>query len=142
MTIEVAHMDASMDPRDEYLVIKTVINHTRKEDIAKIGLIAIIVPKDVATPFPPLNLRNTENICPIIENKLTSSILIRGSDSFIAIKVGKKPLKESNISTIIPYFVPSVLITFAVPIFPLPCLVMSIPLVFAMIYPVGILPNR
>lgn len=66
ITISSADIEAKIEPSEEYLVVITVINHTNNDDMAIIGLIAKITPKDVATPFPPLKLRKTVNICPNI----------------------------------------------------------------------------
>lgn len=62
ITISSADIEAKIEPSEEYLVVITVINHTNNDDMAIIGLIAKITPKDVATPFPPLKFRKTVNI--------------------------------------------------------------------------------
>ena len=47
------------EPNDTYLVIKTITKNIPKQVNAIIGFIPIIAPNDVATPFPPLNPKNT-----------------------------------------------------------------------------------
>lgn len=98
----VADNAARIEPKDEYLVIMTVRNQTIKQETASIGLIAKMTPKDVATPFPPLNLKNIVKICPIIAVIPTTSTNNAGKFIFMAMNVGKNPFRVSMSSTIIP----------------------------------------
>ena len=54
-----------MDDTEEYLKIVVVINHTTTKIIPNIKEIPKIIPKYVATPFPPLNLSQTGKIWPM-----------------------------------------------------------------------------
>ncbi len=56
---------ANMDANDTYLVINNVTINTNTQSKAAGKLIANIIPKSVAIPFPPLNPANTGNKCPI-----------------------------------------------------------------------------
>ena len=49
----------SIDPKDTYLVMATIIIKKPKHYRATKGFIPNIDPKEVATPLPPLNPRNT-----------------------------------------------------------------------------------
>lgn len=138
----VADIAAKIEPKEEYLVIITVINHTVKQESASIGLIARTTPSDVATPLPPLNLKNTVKMCPKIAVIPTIRTNSAGKSNFIAISVGRKPLKVSTSKTIVPYKGPRVLKTLAIPILPLPVFVISIPLNLPSRYPVGKLPKK
>jgi hypothetical protein len=56
---------AQIELRDTYLVISKTVIKTRTQSIAAGKLTAKIIPKRVATPFPPLNPANIGNKCPI-----------------------------------------------------------------------------
>jgi hypothetical protein len=78
----------------------------------------ISVPKLTATPFPPLNLRNIGNICPISATKIM--IVIYKKDESIycfAIYIDIHPLKKSKIKVVIPAMYPEVLNTLVAPTF-------------------------
>ena len=53
---------AVIDPRDTNLLSQTVTMKTEKAITVGIGARAIKTPADVATPFPPLNLRKIVKI--------------------------------------------------------------------------------
>ena len=53
------------EPRETYLLTNTIIIKAAKQVSAKTGFIASIEPKEVATPFPPLNPKNAGQLCPI-----------------------------------------------------------------------------
>ena len=58
--------DARMAPKETYLEIKNTSKKIHKQITAVSRFIAKIIPKVVATPFPPLKLAKTGNTCPII----------------------------------------------------------------------------
>ena len=47
------------------MLTNTIIIKAAKQVSAKTGFIASIEPKEVATPFPPLNPKNAGQLCPI-----------------------------------------------------------------------------
>ena len=49
----------NIEPKDTYLVIATIIIKNPKHNSATTGFIPSIEPREVATPLPPLNPRNT-----------------------------------------------------------------------------------
>ena len=54
-----------IEEREENLNIKYVVNHVIINTKDAIGLIITSIPTYVATPFPPLNLSQIGNTCPI-----------------------------------------------------------------------------
>ena len=58
-----AHMEAT----ETYRPISKTINQIGKTISATRGIKPIITPADVATPFPPLNLSQIGNECPITQ---------------------------------------------------------------------------
>ena len=59
-----AVIDAITEPRDTYLVITMKMTPINKQ-INPVGQLSTSnTPKDVATPFPPLNPKNTGKLCP------------------------------------------------------------------------------
>ncbi len=99
---------------------------------AAIGENAIIIPKPVATPFPPLKPTYIGNICPIIaaQAKATSRfircILMEGYILNITNPTASQPFTMSIIKTIIPAFLPKTLSELVAPELPLPCFRTSI----------------
>ena len=55
---------AKIAEREEYLVIIAVNSHTSNTPADIKGLTTNMVPKPVATPFPPLNFSQIGKICP------------------------------------------------------------------------------
>ena len=117
----------------------------------EIGERAISVPIPVATPLPPLNFRKIDHVCPIkvanpqlITNESSNPKLEGVLSLIIPIsRMGISPLLTSKSKTRIPGRIPTVLITFAMPVFPLPKSLMSTPFThFDMVNPVGIEPRR
>ena len=53
----------TIEAKDEYLVIKTTKNQEIQKNNPKLKDKTKIIPKYVATPFPPLNFNHTGNIC-------------------------------------------------------------------------------
>lgn len=92
----------------------------------------IITPKLVATPLPPLKLRNIVQLCPmtatkpkIIRNDNAQGISLAPAIES-AIKVGQiKPLPMSSINAVMPKNGPRTLKALVAPILPEPCLRIS-----------------
>ena len=61
--------EAKMEPNDTIFTIKKVMINTTKESEAETGSISKKTPKEVATPFPPLNLSNMLNWWPKIHKR-------------------------------------------------------------------------
>ena len=100
-------------------------------------------PKLVATPFPPLNFKNGESVCPKIVNTPTKIICQPVKLNVAAKNTGSHPLKASAKRTAIPYCFPNTLYALVAPVFLLPCSLISIPLnFFPIITPVGIDPIK
>ena len=51
-----------IEDKEEYFVIKDIIIHEMQNIKLKFKDKTIIIPRQVATPFPPLNLSHTGNI--------------------------------------------------------------------------------
>ena len=55
----------TIEAKDEYLVIKTTKNQEIQKNNPKLKDKTKIIPKYVATPFPPLNFNQTGKTCPM-----------------------------------------------------------------------------
>ncbi len=97
-------------------------------------------PKNVATPFPPLNERKGDVVCPsTVKNIVIGKNLY--PRYFLVIITGNTPFKKSIINVKIPNKNPAVRITFVVPGFFDPTVRISTPLnILVNIKAVGILP--
>ena len=102
------------------------------------------IPTVVATPFPPLKLRNIECALPVRSAMaLKISRLWLASKSFAKKYRVKNAFKKSIKKIRAKYFLPKTLPIFVAPIFPDPCLVIStLKKYFENQYPVGIAPTR
>ena len=58
-------VDATIAPNETYLLTKNVIKNKTALNPAAGKLIANTIPSKVATPFPPENLRNIDQLWPI-----------------------------------------------------------------------------
>ncbi len=112
------------------------------------GFTAIIAPKEVATPFPPLNPRYIGQLWPITTNTtamydaVATSVWAIVAITF-AINTAITPFNKSPTNVNIPAFFPNVLRTFVDPAFPEPWVLISTPIIFfAIIYDVDILPIK
>jgi len=132
---------------------KTVIQVPRltKRGILKKGsppLKAVITPKLVETPLPPLNFKNRDQLCPLIAKRdvIIAEIFINlfsGCRKKKTDITGKNPLRKSKINTSIPHFNPTTLATLVAPIFPEPNFLTSRPFTFLdIIKPKGREPAR
>lgn len=130
-----------MAPKEEYLKMYTTIDHRKIEQAATAGEYTRITPKAVATPFPPLNLRDIGKIWPRIT--ATPDRAIQGpSRRFFAKMMVNVPFNKSPRSVMRAGTFPIVLNTFVAPIFPLPLFWISIPLYLEIRTPKGIEPIR
>ncbi len=111
------------EPKETILKRATATINTIIPIKSENGIKGAKAPKKQATPFPPLNLRKGEVMCPRIVNK-AMKVAKSKEKNFKAKKVGKKALLISNIRVKRPSFL-SNLKTFAAPILPLPNFLMS-----------------
>ena len=56
--------DPSIEDKEEYLKIKAMNTQLAPKTIPKLKDRAVIIPRYVATPFPPLKFSHEEKICP------------------------------------------------------------------------------
>ena len=56
--------EETIDDKEEYFVIKAIINQDKQKNNPSLNDKTKIIPKYVATPFPPLNFNQIEKICP------------------------------------------------------------------------------
>ena len=109
---------------------------------------AVITPKLVETPLPPLNFKNTGQLCPPIAKRavIIAEIFINlfsGCRKKKTKITGKNPLRKSKTNTSIPHFNPTTLTTLVAPIFPEPNFLISKPFTFLdIIKPKGREPAR
>jgi len=84
----------------------------------------------VATPFPPLNRRNIEKLCPAIaeimaptanNSRLSGGAINKGNNAAI------NPLRKSKPNTVLPAFFPRIRFTLVAPGLQLPTLKISMP---------------
>lgn len=98
----------NIEPNDTYFVNNKVKTNTTKPKKTPRGVKNKKTPVAVATALPPLNLANTENMCPNIASKphamgLTVELSSSGS------KQASAPFNISAIATINPAFMPKTL---------------------------------
>ncbi|MCX7943735.1 MAG: hypothetical protein N2746_04435 [Deltaproteobacteria bacterium] len=118
---------ATRDEMEDILDKKSTIIKTPKDRAAVRGFSPDITPNAVATPFPPLNFKNKENICPnTARNPLANPMLL--SKNLVPKITGSRPFEKSHKKVNNPGIIPTVLITFAVPMFPEPMFLISLPL--------------
>ena len=109
---------------------------------------AVITPKLVETPLPPLNFKNTGQLCPAIAERavIITEIFINLFSDCREKKTkitGKNPLRKSKINTSTPHFNPTTLATLVAPTFPEPNFLTSKPFTFLdIIKPKGTEPAR
>ena len=97
----------------EILFNAKTANHSIIKVIPSTKFIAKSEPKEVATPLPPLNLLNIENICPRrIKNDIEYSVVESKSKSK---NIGMKPFRKSPINVITPAKGPATLYIFVAP---------------------------
>tara|TARA_B100000575_G_scaffold290771_1_gene295119 strand:+ start:92 stop:436 length:345 start_codon:yes stop_codon:yes gene_type:complete len=111
-------------------VKKKIIKQLKKEK----GAMVIIKPVNVAIPFPPLNFKKIEKVCPntALDPAIIWTRLIKNSGLLFVSSNGEKkvtthPLKISIKPTINPGLIPIDLITFVIPGLPLPTFSILIP---------------
>lgn len=97
---------------DIYLVISSIMTNVTRQIIIAKGCIAPIIPNKMATPFPPLNLKNIGNICPSITAspkvswRVAKVSLSWGIDVKYARLTAIAPLRASISRTVTPDFQP------------------------------------
>ena len=90
-----AATEAMSAESDDIFKPKATINQTSNKAKATQGLIARITPKAVATPFPPLNEKNTGYKCPKNVAAPTKAIIVGSKSNRLTINTGTKPFKLS-----------------------------------------------
>ena len=140
---------AAIEPNDTNLVNAININANTKQINPICQFVINSTPRDVATPFPPLNLKNTGKVWPNTTNipaNWTNKLESVSFTIFPAIKATKTantPFKQSHKSVKAAAFLPTVLSTLVVPAFPLPFSLTSNPANFLLnITEKLILPNK
>src|SRR6056297_3727909 len=116
------------DPVDTILVAIIIITQTMKKTNKDNGKRLSKIPTLVATPFPPLKDKNTDQLCPIIAKIAAVKINIivySGKSKLLATNTAKKPLAISSKATKTPTLYPATLATFVAPTFPLPYFLIS-----------------
>ncbi len=99
--------------------------------------------KDVATPFPPLNLSHTGNIWPKIAQRPDVMSTVKSSKKYDVTKIATAPLEASSIKVSNAINLPDFRSTLVAPIFPEPCLRISpCPAIFVRINPKGTEPKK
>jgi len=58
-----------IEDREEYLLKNKIISHEIENVKANFREMAIIIPRYVATPFPPLNFSQIGKICPMKQER-------------------------------------------------------------------------
>ena len=112
---------APTEPNDTILVKNINTNANTKHINPTCQSTISNTPNDVATPFPPLNLKNTGKVCPITANKPAIcasnavSVVSLKFPNTTAIATAITPFKISHIKVIIAAFLPTVLKTFVEP---------------------------
>ena len=115
------------------------------DKITGTGHIRKNAPIVVLMPLPPLNDKKGENIWPITEDNAIRHVdkSEHSVKSTLNSNTIRRDFKISNACTNIEIFLPTTLLTFVEPIFPLPSFLMSLPvLAFTNIYPNGIAPIK
>ena len=130
---------AEIDPSDTILVSAINANANNKQINPIFQLIKRIIPKLVATPFPPLNSKNTGYVCPITTNSAAIStsiallVFLNILPKRIAINIETIPFNMSQTRVKTAAFLPTVLSTLVLPAFPLPFSLTSKPAIFLLI---------
>ena len=130
---------APTDPIDTILVRTIKTNANTKQINPIFQLVINKTPNDVATPFPPLKLKNTGNVCPITtripaictNNDLSEFFAI--APTIIANIIAATPFNASHKRVKTAAFVPTDLSMFVAPAFPLPFSLTSKPAIFLLI---------
>ena len=126
--------DANLNNKENIIQLITKIIKNLK-DIAK------IIPRYVATPFPPLSFNQIGKIWPIKQIKAENEIWF--SKYINVINIDKYPFNKSKINVVIAKVLLPVLRTLVVPIFPEPTSLISfLRNIFVKINPKGIDPNK
>ena len=130
----------NIDEREEYLNINDNINQVNINNKPSWIDKAVIIPKYVATPFPPLNFNHNGKRWPRKANIHDNSI---NSGKYCAvIIIGMYPFNTSKINVRIAKYLLPVLRTFVAPMLPDPILLISFLINnFVKINPNGIDPN-
>ena len=124
---------AEIDPNETILVTIIITKANTKQISPNLQLIVRRTPSDVATPLPPLNLKNTGKVCPITTRipAIWQSIAWIFESAFIifpikkAINIATTPFKTSQSNVRAAAFLPATLKTFVDPAFPLPLVLTS-----------------
>src|SRR5699024_322045 len=130
-----------IDEIDTFLEIYNVMMNVTTMITNKIGLIPNMIPPDVATAFPPLNIANNGYVLPNTANKpmirrFKSASTNKGNN------VAPVPFRISPRTTMIPAFMPNTRNEFVAPRLPLPCSRISIlKPILPTINPVGMDPK-
>ena len=125
-----------IEPKETIFVSAIIARANTKQISPIFQFINITIPKLVATPLPPLNLKNTGKVCPTITKNAANSTKIAGFISFTifptitAINTDTTPFNISHTSVSSATFFPIVLNTFVVPAFLLPFSLTSNPAIF------------
>src|SRR5260370_21140934 len=106
------------------------------------GAIASHTPSAAATPLPPRNPRNTEQIDPINATSPVHAIVWIGNPAALATTTGIAPFSTSPANVIAAALIPPARATLEVPIFPDPTVRGSKPRIRPTITPVGIEPTK
>ena len=127
---------AAIEPTETILVIIININAKIKHINPIFQLTKSNTPSDVATPFPPLNPKNTGKVCPTIDAiaaNCTNTSLFSYLNIFpinTAKRIATIPFKISQTRVSNATFFPAVLKAFVLPAFPLPFSLKSKPAIF------------
>jgi len=127
-----------------FLKKKKIIAVTTPQIIIGLKNIKEKIPIVVANPLPPRNLKNKGKLCPKIAKKPETRVIkLSRPNTWEAKNTANHPFKKSNINAVNPAVLETEEKTLAAPTFPVPTLLISIPLViFAMRKLKGIEPNR
>ncbi len=133
--------EANIEDNDEYLNINKTTSQVNTKRKLNWKDSAVIAPKYVATPFPPLNFNQIGNICP--KKVIRHANWTNSGKYFIVIKTGKYPFEMSKRRVIAAKNLFPVLSTFVAPIFPDPIFLTSkLPKNFVNNSPKGIEPQK
>ena len=109
-------MQAIIAAKDDIFKGFAIIIQVRMVKIATNRFIANKVPRKVAMPLPPLNLKNIGNICPSIAKSATAAKSKSGNlKTKWQIITGTNPLRTSQIKVAAASFLPAMRITLVAP---------------------------
>ncbi len=132
-----------MEPRDRYFEMNVTGRKTSSAKAADTGVKINKLPNAGAIPRPPLNPKNTDQLCPTTTSSNINTIIQLLYIKLEVTKTAIPPLRQSNINTEKPIYFPDVRNILDVPIFPLPYSLISLPvLILYTMYPQGTEPKR